>query len=505
MNRSTSGVVGPALAERLHRPEPRYGWVGVALAAIAVLMAVALVLLHRSYPMHLEVLGLLASVGVIIALAATGIGSSSSGRIALLGAAVAVAALGNIVVPFVLAGRADLSILVPVLHPTGRDFLEGLYQPGLAFSTARSIWPPFTVVVGWLFARMPEHSAYSVELAVLTLCAAGSAALSADLAMAATALQWGQRKESAQKGLLIFALMLAWTVTSYGFIFALERGNIDLIALFFSLLGVWLIVRHPRLMWLSAFSLAVAVNLKLYPLILLGILFWRYRWRAVLPAVVSTVVLFSAAGLTNARFSVQNLIGGGGAGPYLWVGNQSAASYASILHDAFGLDPVWTGWLLLLATMGIWAWTMVVLVRRGFSASRAVLAAAAAVPVMGILPSTSHDYKLVLLVLPLAVLVAVVAKAEFRSSISTTALLGLTTLALVVSARSTLLMAPQVVANKLPILFVIQGLILAVVLLRAKAANDTSGVDEREAGRCPPRNHLDVPAEAVDRSSGGSL
>ena len=88
-------------------------------------------------------------------------------------------------------------------------------------------------------------------------------------------------------------------ITSYGFMYELQRGNVNLFALFFSLLAVWLMLRLPSSPWWPAIVLAVAINLKLYPAILLVLLFWRYRLRAVVPVVVTNVVLLLVAGPAN--------------------------------------------------------------------------------------------------------------------------------------------------------------------------------------------------------------
>ncbi len=84
-----------------------------------------------------------------------------------------------------------------------------------------------------------------------------------------------------------------WLLTSAGFIYEIERGNIDLYALFFALLAVWLMLRLPRSPWWPAIALAISINLKLYPGVLLVLLLWRYRWRAIVPALVTNAACCS--------------------------------------------------------------------------------------------------------------------------------------------------------------------------------------------------------------------
>ena len=127
--------------------------------------------------------------------------------------------------------------------------------------------------------------------------------------------------------------------------------------------------------------------------------------------------------------------------------------------------PSWLDHALLAVPVGLWAVTVVVLIRRGWSDRGAVLVAAASVPVMGLVPSVSNDYKLVLVVFPLAVLVVVMTTVQLKSMALWSGLFGLLGLEMVLLARSTVLAGWSVFANKYPLLVVLQVLILATVLL----------------------------------------
>ena len=127
-------------------------------------------------------------------------------------------------------------------------------------------------------------------------------------------------------------------MTSYGFMYEVERGNIDLYALFFALLSVWLMLRLPRSPWWPAIVLAVSINLKLYPGVLLVLLFWRYRWRALLPAVVANAVLLLIAGPGNVRNTVNALTGIQAEHPRSLVGQSLGGSHGEgpAHHDDVG-------------------------------------------------------------------------------------------------------------------------------------------------------------------------
>ena len=289
-------------------------------------------------------------------------------------------------------------------------------------------------------------------------------------------------------------------MTSYGFMYEVERGNIDLYALFFSLLSVWLMLRLPRSAWWPAIVLAVAINLKFYPGVLLVVLFWRYRWRAVVPAVVANAVLLLITGPGNVRNTVTALTAIQSDQRSLWWSNHSAAALANVLRQMTSWAPPWIYVPLLLVPLALWALTLLLLVRRGWSDRRGVLAAAACVPVMGVVPAISHDYKLVLYVFPLAVLAAVIATMRRRDLAVWSLLFGLLALALMLLSRSSLVIAPALLASKYALVVLVQVLLLYVVWQTEQgAAAPTPAV---EAGEPPqsadPAPNTDDCEEAVE-------
>ena len=142
-----------------------------------------------------------------------------------------------------------------------------------------------------------------------------------------------------------------WLLTSYGFMYEIDRGNIDLYALVFSLLAVWLTIRSPRSAWLPAAVLALAVGLKLYPAILVVLLFWRYRWRALLPVVVTTAAALLIAGPTALRHSLVALSAVQGGARAEWWGQDSATAMAHVLRDHTGWAPSWVWYPLLIVPL----------------------------------------------------------------------------------------------------------------------------------------------------------
>jgi hypothetical protein len=407
----------------------------------------------------------LAAIGVITALADWGVARASLNAVVWLGAVAMAGAAWNVLVYSLRFGSGVWGLLLPLAHPTGIDFRDGLYEPARLFSNVHSGWPPLTLLLGRPFTLVSFSTAYVVQVGILVALALAAVFLSARLAMRAVC-----RPDLSGQGLKVTAPQIAlvmgfWLFTSYGFMYEVERGNIDLYALFFSLLAVWSMIRLPKSPWLPATVLAVAIGLKLYPAVLLALLFWRYRWRALLPAVVTNAVVLLIAGPANVRDFAGTLYGLQGDPRALWWGNHSAAALANVLRGLGGWAPSWIGYPLLVVPVAVWVCTLVVLVRRGWSARGAVLAAAASVPLMGIVPAISHDYKLVLCVFPLSVLAAVVATMRRRPDAVWVVLFGVLGFAMVFLARSSILIAPSLQSSKYALLVVLQLLLLAVVLL----------------------------------------
>jgi len=444
----------------------RGAWLGALVGAFGWLLTALVLVRGGGYLVvipHLWFVLPLAVVGTVTALVAFGVGRTSLNAVLWLAVVVAAGVGCNFLVYWFRFGNATWSLLLPLAKPTGIDFRDGLYDPAAAFTTAHSGWPPLTLLLGRPFTFLSFSTGYAVQVGILVALAVAAAVLSAKLALKAACdpdlSAQGRRIDVPQLALIIGF----WLVTSYGFMYEVERGNIDLYALFFALLSVWLMLRLPRSAWWPAIVLAVAINLKFYPGVLLVILFWRYRWRALVPVVVANAALLLVAGPGNLRNTIPTLTAIQSSERALWWGNHSAAALANVLRQVTTWAPSWIYVPLLLVPLALWALTLLLLVRRGWNDRRAVLAAAACVPVMGVIPAISHDYKLVLYVFPLAVLAAVIATMSRRDLAVWSTLFGLLALAIVFLSRSSLVIAPSLPASKYILLVLLQLLLLYVV------------------------------------------
>ena len=489
MRRGDCGAAGAASRPdgmlRASNVKLRDLWVGLA-ATLFSAIAIAVVRIHGGDPQEVAWrIGMLIPIAAVSLLSLVGSAYLSNPRrsaIPWFWGVIAAGGIANFLLPYALPtpGFNPVTMklngffgkFLPLQLPTGSDFLNGVYLPARAFSSSASAYPPFTLIIGKPFTLLGFSSAYLVQVGVLVALGIASAALSAVLAMKVV---HGPDSDDSPRisRAQVAILMCAWLLSSYGFVFEVERGNIDLYALFFSLLAVWALTRKHDNVWLPAVLLAVAINIKLYPAILVVLLFWRYRWRAVVPVLVSNAVLLLVAGPTNAWSFFKNLTALGGAPSlWAWVGNHSAASFTQGLALRFpGMPVTAVGLIALLVPLCLWAVTMFVLFRRKFSASGAVLAAAASVPVMGALPSVSHDYKLVLLVFPMTLIVVAVLAMRRMAFSRWVALLGLAGIELVMLDRSPLVSAPAFLANKYPLLVLVQLTILVLLYLRRDRAS----------------------------------
>jgi hypothetical protein len=276
-----------------------------------------------------------------------------------------------------------------------------------------------------------------------------------------------------------------WLSTSYGFMFEIERGQLDLYALFFALLAVWFLLRRPLgSPWWPSLALALAVNIKAYPGVLAVVLLWRYGRRAVVPLLVTNVVLLLSAGPANLlRFFVRRASLEASTSSRGWV-NDSAASLAHTLHEVGS----WPGslWVVFLGFSALlWVATLVVVMRRGWSARGAVLVSAACVPVMCTVPSISNDYRLVLLVFPLAVLAAATAAMRRLGGPLWALLLLALGSELFLLARSSRLIAPSLQGSKFALVVGLQILLLIVGALEGRAPDEELGTETDSV--CPSR------------------
>jgi hypothetical protein len=251
----------------------------------------------------------LATVGVATALAAGRLAAGRANAVVWLVALVLLSVGWNFLIYACKLGRGVFGLLLPLVHPTGIDWRVGIFAAGKSFSLAGSGYPPFTLWIGKAFSAVSPTTGYAIQVCLLVGLAVGSAVL---CGLLGRAWLWAARESDSGDSVdpiegdrpgqpfAVWQLGLLgglWLSTSYGFMFEMERGQLDLYALFFALLAVWLLLARPHgSPWWPSLALALAVNIKAYPGVLAVVLLWRYRWRAVVPLLVTNVALLLSAG-----------------------------------------------------------------------------------------------------------------------------------------------------------------------------------------------------------------
>jgi hypothetical protein len=296
--------------------------------------------------------------------------------------------------------------LFPRLSPAGADFLHGMYQPakellrtGNPYSLPLYSYPPPVSVLAIPLSLLPFKSAYAIQVVMIFIAAVASVALITDASRRAirqfTTLSPGTVD---LMGVSIGAMSAFLLVTSYGFGFALERGNYDSFALVCSALAIWLMTVDGRRAAIGAIVLiAIASGLKVYPAILFAVVVWRYGWRQITPIVAALVVTLLAAGPANAvRFAgrITDVVSNGVS---YWEGNHSAASLAAMMEQTWKIPASATLVPLLVLPVIVWLVGAVLMFRASRTAWGVVAFSALCIPMMSLIPSVSHDYKLVIM------------------------------------------------------------------------------------------------------------
>lgn len=303
----------------------------------------------------------------------------------------------------------------PFTQPIGTDFRNGGYGPAQLFSSAGSIWPPFTLVLTAPYLLLSPNSAYVVHVCILTALNIAAAVIAVavlrredidDVALCGQArLHVGQ----------LAPAFVVWLFVSFGFLLSIERGNYDAFVAFFAMIGLWSMVRRPSGVWLPTIAFSLAAEIKVYPGLLLLLIVWRFRWKSVLPLIACNLVLAFSAGPQNLLEYLHNMTGALGPGS-AWVGNSSAESFST-----------WVDWLnpgylphlpvtLLLAIPIVLFLLIAWRLWRRHDHTATVLMLCGMVPVMCAIPSISHDYKIVLFAGPAVLLVGVLMRHIGRGS-----------------------------------------------------------------------------------------
>ena len=303
--------------------------------------------------------------------------------------------------------------IIPNMDPVGNDFRTGLYKPPHMLLAGEQIYylnedgsnltqyPPLLNLLFMPYQLFSEDTAYLVHVILL---------FAANLACLALAARWAkdflfpltgfEARSQTLLAWLLFLVMAVFTLTGYPFLFSIERGNYDVLALFFAMLAVHSLIYHPNRVWLQVILLSIAVHLKIYPAALFILLLFKHGKKMILPALAVNVAFLLALGPANAltflRIIRQNVATG-----FTWVGNHSGFSFATYLSWGYQSALGGVDWLRDLFTiLPITLWVAAVFwafKHKPFETKTYLLLFMATIPLMDVVPSISHDYKSVIL------------------------------------------------------------------------------------------------------------
>lgn len=333
----------------------------------------------------------------------------------LLIAALLTHALLNIVAPHAFSGGNGWKYVQSVpAEPTMGVDLDTFLQASRTMFAGRNPLsvsgynsPPLTAAIFYPLAQFPAEFAYRIQFVLLSACNIAAVVVLASLARRAFLVESKVTREDADAIIrpVLFAVII-FQFFGYPFEFALERGNYDTFALLSIVLGLWLATQSRWNLWLPVVFFSLAAHLKVYPAIFLLVPLWQHRWRAVVPCSVVNCAMLCSFGFTRAVEFLTGLYHYS-MNPYFWPGNHSAACFINEVleyHLRGHLSESLVHPTAILIAVGIplalWLHGTIRLMRVGFGTWPVLLWAALSTPIMSIVPSVSHDYKLVIMALP---------------------------------------------------------------------------------------------------------
>ena len=287
--------------------------------------------------------------------------------------------------------------------PVGVDFRNGIYQPPKTFLGAGEYYlayPPFTNVFFTPLQLFNENKAYIIIVFLLFFSNIVSLVLAGLMMKDLLLNRLGLGTSATWLVSLVLVAAFCWfTLSGYPFLFSVERGNYDAIAILFAIASIYLLLKKPEAIWGQVILLSIATHLKLYPAALFIALFIFHRKKVILPAiVVNTLMLFSLGFKNGLKFF--SLIIPYTQNPALGTYNHSGFGYSQVLLNNFpnhilNID-LWRIGLTFTPIL-LWGVTCYLIVKHLKNGTRYGYLLMATIPLMCVVPTVSHDYKLVIL------------------------------------------------------------------------------------------------------------
>ena len=346
--------------------------------------------------------------------------------------------------------------------------------------------PPFTALFYYPFTWLDLKTAFAVNFSLVIAANILFFGLLVDLLWRLT--QRDICRPTADP--LVLALLaltalfcIQFQFRSYGFEFALERGNYDSFALLAIGAGIYFALLKPQSIWLPLICFSLATHLKVYPALFLILLLLYRGKRVLLPMLALNIGLLFCFGF---RRGIEFLIGlyAFSRSAYLWKSNHSAFSFSVQFFER--LFPSWPGpgvthmismFILVGVPVALWVHGIVRLRSAANFPRAGILIAALSMPLFSFIPSVSHDYKLVIQILPLFIGIFYFSLAYLQSG-NWRSLSGIILILLCAAllARPTRFPNFPFLDNKYPALLLLQCLIYSLVLSEHQPAHRTGNL-----------------------------
>ncbi len=287
----------------------------------------------------------------------------------------------------VIGSDYRLGIYIPAhnLMQLGNPYLE---IDGIVLA----VYPPLMYFVFTPLALLSEQAGYMIIVILSTLSVFGSLLM--------TALIIHRYLKVNTLYIWVVSILIALLVFSSSFFhLAIDRGNIDAIMYFLMLLTIYLMINQPKTFWLQVIILSIASQVKVFPVLLFPLLLLYHGKKLLLPAFLTNAVLALCLGPT-VLLSYLNTMTVWPVERYFWWGNHSAASLLFMLEGIYpGLARNHTifYWVLFSFPLLLSGFIAFYIHRFVKSDIKWLMQFILLTFLMCLLPSVSHDYKLVIL------------------------------------------------------------------------------------------------------------
>jgi hypothetical protein len=285
------------------------------------------------------------------------------------------------------------------------------------YSSQYNIYPPFVTLAYLPLSFFPANIAYQI-FCIILLCFLFSLvyALLSEKGNLIIPCENRITCKTILSLLIVYILFQTYPVN-----FAFERGNYDIIAASFAVFS--LLAMTKKSVIVSAGWLAISTQLKIYPAILIIMLFARFGWKSVWYFALFNVLLLFTLGIpgfekfvsTMSAFAVK---------PMLWPGNHSLFSFYRALKQEYFSEMSIMLYQSIFAFLSLIAFAILLYVfvfryLRSTKLLRANIIGTSGITyfsgmeigiigtcfcIMSLIPTTSHDYNLVVQIIPLILL-----------------------------------------------------------------------------------------------------